>query len=64
MDAKIAAAYKELATREAAAAHLRGIPALQNATRIDQLYDLLCDLNIQQRGGPALADARRTLEAR
>lgn len=42
----IAAAYKELRMREAAAAHLSGIPAKQNANMIDQLYDKLNGLHI------------------
>jgi hypothetical protein len=44
----IAAATKELVMRQIAAAHLRGIPARQNACAIERLYDTLNHLHIQQ----------------
>lgn len=48
LEAKIAAAEKELVVREAAAKHLRGIPARQNASSIATLYDTLTDLHIRR----------------
>ncbi len=47
----IAAAEKELAMRKIAAKHLRGIPARQNASAINRLYDTLVDLHIKQLEG-------------
>lgn len=44
----IAAAKKELDVRMMAANHLKGIPARQNQTEINKLYDRLNDLYIQQ----------------
>jgi hypothetical protein len=44
---QIATAYRELQVRRTAAAHLRGIPARQNASAISHLYDQLNHLNIQ-----------------
>ena len=46
LKAQIAAKEKELNVRLAAANHLGGIPKVQNQTRIDYLYDELCDLNL------------------
>lgn len=46
--AQIAAAEKELVMREAAAAHLKGIPARQNANAIEALCDKLTDLHIRR----------------
>jgi hypothetical protein len=47
----IAAAEKELIMREAAAKHLRGIPAQQNATAIERLCDRLTALHIDHLEG-------------
>jgi hypothetical protein len=46
--AAIAAAEKELVMRERAAAHLSGIPARQNTSSINYLYDRLTDLHIRR----------------
>lgn len=51
--ARIAAAEKELLAREHAAPHLRGIPALQNASAIERLCDELTDLHIRRLEGRA-----------
>jgi hypothetical protein len=48
MTATIAAAEKELVMRQAAAKHLKGIPALQNQSAIERLYDHLTDLHIRR----------------
>ncbi len=37
---------KELAIRQIAAQHLKGIPKQQNACDIERLYDRLCSLHI------------------
>ena len=42
----IAQMEKELTMRQAAAAHLGGIPKQQNQTAIDRLYDDLCNAHI------------------
>jgi len=44
--AAIVTLTKELAMRERAAAHLRGIPARQNKSAIDGIYDRLNALHI------------------
>lgn len=44
---QIAAMEKELVVREAAAAHLSGIPKQQNANSIARLYDALCAAHIE-----------------
>lgn len=49
----IATAEKELTIREAAAAHLSGIPARQNASAIERLCDTLTDLHIRRLEGRA-----------
>jgi hypothetical protein len=48
---QIATLTKELQMREAAAAHLRGIPARQNASAIASLYDRLNALHIARLEG-------------
>lgn len=48
LNVEIAALYRELVMREAAAAHLRNIPARQNANAIACLYDKLNALSIAQ----------------
>lgn len=45
---KIEEATHELNVREAAAAHLQGIPARQNAAAIARLYDRLNHLHIER----------------
>lgn len=52
--ATIAKLTKELTMRERAAHHLKGIPARQNQTAIDSLYDKLNALHIAQIEGGAL----------
>jgi len=49
----IVVAEMELVVREAAAAHLAGIPAIQNATAIAQLYDRLNHLHLARIEGRA-----------
>ena len=46
LDTQIAAAYRELVVRERAAQHITGIPAIQNQTAINRLYDVLNHLHI------------------
>lgn len=46
IDQQIAAAYKELIVRERAAAHLRDMAKILNATSINRLYDQLNHLHI------------------
>lgn len=48
---KIAAAEKELVMRQAAARHLKGIPARQNQSAIDRLYDKLTAMHIDRLEG-------------
>lgn len=48
LTATIATLTKELRVREIAAGHLRGIPAKQNQTAIDVLYDRLVGLHLAQ----------------
>lgn len=63
--AAIQSAEKELAMREAAAKHLRGIPAQQNATAMERLCDLLTDLNIERiEAEGTMTDARRAVLSR
>lgn len=50
IETAIAVAYKELVTREHAAAHLSGIPARHNQQAIDGLYDELNHLHLRRIG--------------
>lgn len=47
LNRSIEAMEKELTVRETAAAHLSGIPKIQNQTAIDILYDRLCNANLK-----------------
>lgn len=48
IEKRIFEAEKELTIREKSAEHLRGIPAKQNRTAIERLYDRLNALHIER----------------